>query len=164
MPRENRKRGKKNKIKAEDTFVPVAAPPPPEPENEQPSWMVSAPDTNEINLEAPFGYVDADVKAYFRTVDIQIKEWQEKEGERADEANADIDPNEGPHICLFFFRVKLTVVCVEKRMFLVAALTEMQGKERELATDPDCSFIVERMAYSMDDFVRRVFVDSLAGS
>jgi nucleolar protein 9 len=49
-------------------------------------------------------------------------------------------------------------------MFFVAALTEMSGKEKQLATDPDCSLILERMAYSMDDFVRRVFVDSLIGS
>lgn len=49
-------------------------------------------------------------------------------------------------------------------MFFVAALTEMVGKEKQLATDPDCSLILERMTYSMDDFVRRVFVDSLIGS
>lgn len=49
-------------------------------------------------------------------------------------------------------------------MFLLAALQEMGGKERELATDPDCSTVLERMAYSMDDFVRRVFMDSLSGS
>jgi nucleolar protein 9 len=52
----------------------------------------------------------------------------------------------------------------EKRLFFVAALTEMSGKEKLLATDADCSTILERMTYSMDDFVRRVFVDSLAGS
>jgi nucleolar protein 9 len=49
-------------------------------------------------------------------------------------------------------------------MFFVAALTEMVGKEKQLATDPDCSLVLERMTYSMDDFVRRVFVDSLIGS
>jgi len=49
-------------------------------------------------------------------------------------------------------------------MFFTAALTEMSGKERQLATDPECSLILERMMYSMDDFVRRVFADSLAGS
>lgn len=53
---------------------------------------------------------------------------------------------------------------VDKRMFFVAALQEMSGKEKQLATDPDCSTILERMTYSMDDFVRRVFVDSLSGS
>ena len=46
----------------------------------------------------------------------------------------------------------------------MAALSEMSGKEKELATDPDCSTILERMAYSMDDFARRVFVDRLTGS
>ena len=49
-------------------------------------------------------------------------------------------------------------------MFLVAALTELSGKERQLATDPDCSNIMERMAYSMDDFVKRVLFDRMAGS
>ena len=53
---------------------------------------------------------------------------------------------------------------IDRRLFFVAALSEMSGKERQLATDPDCSVILERMAHSMDDFVRRVFVDSLAGS
>lgn len=52
----------------------------------------------------------------------------------------------------------------ERRLFFVAALSEMRGKERQLATDPDCSLILERMAHSMDDFVRRVFMDSMAGS
>jgi nucleolar protein 9 len=49
-------------------------------------------------------------------------------------------------------------------MFLMAALQEISGKERELATDPECASGLERMAYSMDDFVRRVFMDSLTGS
>ena len=46
----------------------------------------------------------------------------------------------------------------------MAALQEIAGNERELATDPDCAGGLERMAYSMDDFVRRVFMDSLTGS
>jgi len=54
--------------------------------------------------------------------------------------------------------------CVDRRMFLMAALQEISGKERELATDPDCVGGLERIAYSMDDFVRRVFMDSLTGS
>ena len=53
---------------------------------------------------------------------------------------------------------------VDRRLFFVAALSEMSGKEKELATDPDCSTILERMAYSMDDFARRVFMDRLTGS
>lgn len=53
---------------------------------------------------------------------------------------------------------------IEKRLFFVAALNEMVGKEKQLATDPECSVVLERMLYSMDDFVRRVFIDSLCGS
>ena len=40
----------------------------------------------------------------------------------------------------------------------------MRDKEKQLATDAECSVILERMMYSMDDFVRRVFMDSLSGS
>ena len=58
----------------------------------------------------------------------------------------------------------LTLLVLDKRMFLMAALQEISGKERELATDPECAGGLERMAYSMDDFVRRVFMDSLTGS
>ena len=49
-------------------------------------------------------------------------------------------------------------------MFLGAVFSELSGKEKQLATDPDCSNVLERMAYSMDDFVKRVFMDRLAGS
>ncbi|KAJ7087237.1 armadillo-type protein [Mycena belliarum] len=148
MPKEHRKRGKKKKPEPEwQPPVQQSAPEPePVPEKPEPSWIVpGSKDTeDEPNPEAPYGFVDADVKAYFRTVDIQIRDWQENAVEAA--ASDESDPNE------------------ERRMFFVAALTEMAGKEKQLATDPDCSLILERMSYSMDDFVRRVFVDSLIGS
>ncbi|EDR04892.1 uncharacterized protein LACBIDRAFT_303745 [Laccaria bicolor S238N-H82] len=152
MPRENRKRGKKHKKQAEELEQQPYHPPPlpaaQEETGQTPSWILSSSkQTEEINPEAPYGYIDADVKAYFRTVDVQIREWQESRGYREEEEEGgDVDPNE------------------ERRLFFVAALKEMQGKEKQMATDPDCSVILERMFYSMDDFVRRVFVDSLAGS
>ena len=40
----------------------------------------------------------------------------------------------------------------------------MQGKELQLATDPNCSGILERMVYSMDDLVRRLFIENYLGS
>ncbi|GBE79200.1 Nucleolar protein [Sparassis crispa] len=149
MPRENRKRGKKHKKKndAEEAYGQQLEPVeelPPEP-RAGPSWIVPATNATEFNPEAPFGYVDAEVKAYFRTVDLQIREWQE-EGVVVAEGGEDVDPNEDRHL------------------FFMAALAEMSGKEKQLATDPDCSSMLERMAYSMDDFVRRVFVDRLNGS
>ncbi|RDX53030.1 ARM repeat-containing protein [Lentinus brumalis] len=149
MPRENRKRGKKHKKKVEDE-APVRQEEQPQQEEDQanaagPSWIVPAREDSGVDLlNAPFGYVDAEVKAYFRTVDVQIREWQETKPEV--EADEDVDPNE------------------DRRLFFVAALQEMSGKEKQLATDPDCSTILERMIHSMDDFVRRVFLDRLTGS
>lgn len=163
MPRENRKRGKKHKKVPDEPETYVAT-------NEQahvpkdqaePSWIVSGPSSAEdINPEAPFGYVDTDVKAYFRTVDVQIRDWQESEVNDAE--STDHDPNEG--VPPRHNHTGIVLPQTEKRLFFVAALSEMAGKEKQLATDPDCSIILERMAYSMDDFVRRVFVDSLGGS
>ncbi|OCH95874.1 ARM repeat-containing protein [Obba rivulosa] len=150
MPRENRKRGKKHKKKADEEVhnEEYAAPEERSLALEQeagPSWIVSAPNTPAVDHEAPFGYADSELKAYFRTVDVQIREWQEGQDE-PNEDDEDVDPNEN------------------RRLFFVAALEEMSHKEKQLATDPDCSGILERMSYSMDDFVRRVFLDRLSGS
>ncbi|KZV71404.1 ARM repeat-containing protein [Peniophora sp. CONT] len=151
MPKEFRKRGKKKKSAHAEEEQPVAEHEPSwnaQDEGAGPSWIVQGDGggepTAEVDPAAPFGYVDPDVKAYFRTVDNQLREWQENQHEA--EVEEDVDPNEN------------------RRMFLLAALQEMGGKERELATDPDCSTVLERMAHSMDDFVRRVFMDSLSGS
>ncbi|KAF8816519.1 ARM repeat-containing protein [Phlegmacium glaucopus] len=153
MPRENRKRGKKHKKQPEHEPEQQAnskheeeQPEPIVGSLDKPSWIVPGPKQDEeVNPEAPYGFVDADVKAYFRTVDVQIRDWQENRDESTEEGG-DTDPNE------------------QKRLFFIAALSEMHGKEKQLATDPDCSVVIERMTYSMDDFVRRVFVDSLTGS
>lgn len=119
MPRENRKRGKKHKKPVQNEPEPEA-----DPEvyqevgdyegeyqrggfegGDRPSWVV--PDREpQANLEAPFGYVDADVKAYFRTVELQIRDWQENpahvsagnSGDNEDEQ----DPNEGNFILATF--------------------------------------------------------------
>nr|GAT46208.1 predicted protein [Mycena chlorophos] len=142
MPKELRKRGKKKKAQNAEP-VEEHVPEPPQPVA-GPSWIVQRTEDSEpAPAETPFGEVDVDVKAYFRTVDLQIRDWQEADPDVVDEGK---DPNE------------------ERRMFFVAALKEMAGKEKQLATDPDCSIVLERMLYSMDDFVRRVFVDSLVGS
>ncbi|KAI0356684.1 ARM repeat-containing protein [Trametes cingulata] len=148
MPREHRKRGKKHKKNQEAAADVQQESAPYADEQEQneagPSWIVPARAESAVDPNAPFGYVDAEVKAYFRTVDVQIREWQETRPEV--EMDADVDPNE------------------DRRLFFVAALTEMSDKEKQLATDPDCSTILERMIHSMDDFVRRVFMDRLSGS
>jgi len=77
MPRENRKRGKKRR--REDLAVePI--------DHELDSPMDPSPMPERNPDESPFGYVDADVKAYFRTVDVQIRQWQDnKVGIEVDE-------------------------------------------------------------------------------
>jgi nucleolar protein 9 len=179
MPRENRKRGKKHKKPVQNEPEPEA-----EPEvhqgdvdyhggqqtegfegGDRPSWVVRDREP-QVNSEAPFGYVDADVKAYFRTVELQIRDWQENPAHTSagngDDDEDEQDPNEGDLVPASL-RPRLHQ-SLDRRLFLSAALQEMSGKELQLATDPDCSGILERMAYSMDDFTRRVFMDRLVGS
>ena len=118
MPRENRKRGKKHKKHIQNEPEPEV-----DPENlqedadydgeqqtvgfedgDRPSWIVH--DRNpQVNPEAPFGYVDADVKAYFRTVELQIRDWQENpvQGYSGDDEHGQ-DPNEGNPTPISFHR------------------------------------------------------------
>jgi nucleolar protein 9 len=172
MPKELRKRGKRHKkSSAENQAHTQQHEVLDEGPSNGPSWIVPRADSssNQFNPEAPFGYVDPELKAYFKTVDDQLKEWQQNRSYA--EGEEDVDPNESTTSCLcvrfggfFFFNWVQPLLCIDKRMFLMAALQEISGKERELATDPDCAAGLERMAYSMDDFVRRVFMDSLTGS
>ncbi|KAG8834892.1 Nucleolar protein 9 [Serendipita sp. 399] len=145
MPRENRKRGKRKKNLVQDDFnedPPIGLEDQPSPG--EPSWIEQSHISEPLNLDAPFGLCDPDVKAYFRSVENQMKEWQELGIEGDDVAGEDQN--------------------LERRMFFSAALTEMQGKECLLATDPDCAVILERMVHSMDDLARRIFLNSLIGS
>ena len=82
MPRENRKRGKKHKKPAPEQEEGIPTQPKrenPEPEQPEagPSWIVQQPHAVDTDAEAPFGYLDQDVKAYFRTVDVQMRQWQD---------------------------------------------------------------------------------------
>lgn len=102
MPRENRKRGKKHKKQpAEEQVVAVEETQYEEEPEAGPSWIVPANrDAPQENPEAPFGFVDVDVKAYFRTVDVQLREWQDEQ-EQAVEGDEDVDPNESTLFYLF---------------------------------------------------------------
>ena len=163
MPRENRKRGKKYKAGQTEQ-----APYETVDENGYSHLHLkdSPPDSfpaSDFTTVGPlFGPLDPDVKAYFRTVNDQLQDWQEV-GFSAD-LGAGMDSNEGVQIGFDFDDEFDQLLVVERQMFFKAALSEMKGKELQLSTDPDCSPVLERMLYSMDDFVRRVFTDSLAGS
>ena len=93
MPRGNRKRGKKHRKLSEEDQLQSNQKTDAE-KTARPSW-ISRP-TEVANNEAPFGLVDSDVKAYFRTVDVQIRDWQESQGHAENESD-DVDPNEGTY-------------------------------------------------------------------
>ncbi|EJU06458.1 ARM repeat-containing protein [Dacryopinax primogenitus] len=150
MPREQRKRGRRHKktdenendhvVYEEEYYQPGEA------SHTQPPQ--AGPSHVEEDLNYPFGILDPDVKAYFRNVDDKLKSWNSGLDDEADEAGLveGEDPNE------------------TRRAVLNAALEELSGKELQASTDPDCSVVLERMIYSMDDFSRRVFCDRLAGA
>lgn len=96
MPRENRKRGKKHKKPAEEEWQP----PKPAPVHEflpsaEPSWVIQDPDQLQLEQDSPFGVIDADVKAYFRTVDVQLREWQSEDVDKGLDEGEGEDPSEG---------------------------------------------------------------------
>src|SRR5258706_11856749 len=108
MPREHRKRGqRKKKQKEGEDFQEIQETPNARIEVQrapqiQPSWIEDAAEASvapENNFEAPWGYVDPDVKAYFRTVEEQMLEWQETGKLQRDDTQKDKDPNEG-QMCL----------------------------------------------------------------
>jgi nucleolar protein 9 len=102
MPKELRKRGKRHK-KSSTHQTPSREQEPSQGDDSAggPSWIVAREVPKQLNPEAPFGYVDPELKAYFRTVDDQLKEWQQNWGDATD-GEEDIDPNESAS-CLFSF-------------------------------------------------------------
>ncbi|KAI9449632.1 hypothetical protein BJY52DRAFT_1306660 [Lactarius psammicola] len=78
-----------------------------------PSWIVScAPDSNQdqVNSEVPFGYVDPEMKGYFRTVEGQLKGCQQNLGEAETVEYTNSTKHAG------------FTLLVDKRVFLMAAL------------------------------------------
>ena len=95
MPKELRKRGRRHKkSSAGDKTHTQEHEVLDEGPSSGPSWIVPREDSNskQFNPEAPFGYVDPELKAYFKTVDDQLKEWQQNQ--KYAEGEEDVDPNE----------------------------------------------------------------------
>ncbi|WWD09471.1 hypothetical protein V865_007595 [Kwoniella europaea PYCC6329] len=87
-----------------------------------------------IDSEFPFGVLDPDVKAYFRNVEEQIKDWEgvNTEGEERE----------------------------DRQLFLTSVLSELRSHELPTSTDPETSIILERLLPSLNDWGRRVIGDS----
>ncbi|KAK8865980.1 hypothetical protein IAR55_001130 [Kwoniella newhampshirensis] len=82
----------------------------------------------------PFGVLDPDVKAYFRSVEEQVKDWEgvSSAGEERE----------------------------DRQLFLSSVLSELRTHELPTATDPETSIILERLLPSLNDWGRRVIGDS----
>ncbi|KAG8932105.1 Nucleolar protein 9 [Tulasnella sp. 418] len=146
MPRENRKRGKKHKKVKEELTTTTESPSLHAPRLE-PSWIKDLNDDESgaaSHSEAPFGFVDQDVKRYLAEVDQKLVEWSEEDLDRQG-ALAKDDAE-------------------DRRLFLSAAMSELKDKELQAVTDPGCSVILERMIHSMDDCLVKRFMTRLVGS
>ncbi|EIW72780.1 hypothetical protein TREMEDRAFT_67052 [Tremella mesenterica DSM 1558] len=88
----------------------------------------------DINPDYPFGQLDPDLKAYFRTVEDQIKDWEgiSSSGEERE----------------------------DRQTFLSSVLTELRDHELVVATDPETSIVLERLLPSLGDWGRRVIGDA----
>jgi hypothetical protein len=96
---------------------------------DRPSWIIyiSGPkEAEEANPGAPYGYVDADIniyiKAYFRTMDVQIRDWQENRDEDAGE-DGDTYPNDRMIAYDAFLSQLLFDRIIEKRLFFYCHYT-----------------------------------------
>ncbi|EAL21763.1 hypothetical protein CNBC4650 [Cryptococcus deneoformans B-3501A] len=87
-----------------------------------------------MESEFPFGVLDPDVKAYFKSIEEQIKDWEgvSSAGEERE----------------------------DRQNFLSSVLSELRGHELSAATDPETSIILERIMPSLSDWGRRVIGDS----
>ncbi|PWY99459.1 ARM repeat-containing protein [Testicularia cyperi] len=139
-----------------------------------PNWVRLQDRPSKAATEAPFGYVDAEIKAYFRsayerinelesqafrapslaaTLHKRCKALQQSSSSSADAAAAeDAKDNDNDK------------EDDDLELLLHATLQEMDGKELALCTDPDTSIIVEGVLERLPSKPLRVFVDRLAGN
>ncbi|KAG8944967.1 Nucleolar protein 9 [Tulasnella sp. 424] len=134
IDKEKRQRGKKHK-------KPKEAEIPPEEPHAGPSWIAPQPAVHDLD-QPPFGALDPDLKAYLRSVDLKLNEWRDT----AWDIQLTQDELQG------------------EKLFLDATVTELKGKELVLATDPDCSKIMERIGHVVDNDAKRALLQALAGS
>ena len=93
------------------------------------------PEWVRADSNTPFGLVPTPMQAYFKEANAQLTQLVHSE-----DANEDVD------------------------MLLSAALSEMDGSELALATDPTCSLVLENMAPMLKSKALRVLVDRMAGN
>ncbi|KAG8986540.1 Nucleolar protein 9 [Tulasnella sp. 427] len=141
IDKEKRQRGKKHKKpKVEESAPeePVAGP----------SWIAPQAPASAHEPDLPFGPVDPDLKAYLRSVDLKLNEWRDT----AWDVQLTEDELQGENQVFPW------------NLFLDATVTELRGKELVLATDPECSKILERIAHVVNHAAKLGLLEALSGS
>ncbi|SPO23752.1 related to NOP9 - essential subunit of U3-containing 90S pre-ribosome [Ustilago trichophora] len=135
-------------------------------EDGQPNWVKLGERSSKAEHEAPFGYVDAELKAYLRAGWERVVEL-ESQGYAAKStltalATASSSSSSASHAQ--YNGAGEDEEDDELALLLQATLKEMDGKELLLSTDPDTSLIVEGILHRLPAKPLRVFVDRLAGN
>ncbi|EPQ31129.1 uncharacterized protein PFL1_01318 [Pseudozyma flocculosa PF-1] len=147
---------------AQPTAQPTAAD-----EDEQPDWIRSDPSSSSRNTasDAPFGFVDAEVKAYFRQIWATLQELEEQ-GYRARNTYSELEQLSRPKGAGASYQDGAEDGEGEDQLALLikAILSEVDGKELMLATDPDTSMIMEGLVQRVGQKAVRVLMDRMAGN
>ncbi|TKY85420.1 hypothetical protein EX895_005582 [Sporisorium graminicola] len=130
-------------------------------EDGQPNWVKLGDRPSKAEHEAPFGYVDVELKAYLRAgwervVELESQGYSAKSTLTALAAASSSNAVQSS--------VNAEDEDDELALLLQATLKEMDGKELLLSTDPDTSLIVEGILHRLPAKPLRVFVDRLAGN
>lgn len=143
-----RKRGrKKSKIAVEAQDEDAIEPQnvtvtPPAAASDQPAWIARQGD--EEDPTAPFGFVDTDVKTYFKDLFSQLKASESTVVYGEDDAEA--------------------AEFSEHALLVQAALREADGRVLTLATDPDMSVVLEYLIGHLKGKAIRILLDRMSGS
>lgn len=136
-----------------------------EEEDGTPNWVKLGDRPSKAEHEAPFGYVDAELKAYLRAgwervIELESQGYAAKSTLTA--LSAASSAGAGSHGQQY--PAAEEEEDDELALLLQATLKEMDGKELILSTDPDTSLIVEGILHRLPAKPLRVFVDRLAGN
>ncbi|KAN0065715.1 Nucleolar protein 9 [Thecaphora frezii] len=139
-------------------------------DDDQPHWVRNQASSSSRASEAPFGFVDAEVKAYFRQVWSTLQELEEQ-GYRArntvselaiaTNANADGASSSPLHQHRHHHQPEEDD---QLALLIKAILSEVDGKELVLATDPDTSIVLEGLVQRIGQKPLRVLMDRMAGN
>ncbi|CEH12120.1 Predicted RNA-binding protein, contains Pumilio domains [Ceraceosorus bombacis] len=119
-----------------------------------PAWMGNGDaGPSEVDPRAPFGYVEADLKAYLRSAISSLNALHASNSVAEHHSGYDQ-----------YAETEDTSSQEERIQLRDAALKEINGIELAVATDPDTSRVLELLIDTMSEKQVRIFADRLAGN